>query len=47
MTLNTSLEEIMNAMGAQAAIAARELGKQRPSKKIMHLLPPRRFARAN
>ena len=27
MTLNTSLEEIMNAMGAQAAIAARELGR--------------------
>ena len=27
MTLNTSLEETMNAMGAQAAIAARELGR--------------------
>ena len=27
MTLNTSLEETMNAMGTQAAIAARELGR--------------------
>jgi glutamate-5-semialdehyde dehydrogenase len=33
MTLNTSLEETMNAMGAQAAIAARELGRATTEKK--------------
>ena len=38
MTLNTSLEETMNAMGAQAAIAARELGRATTEQKNKALI---------
>ena len=38
MTLNNSLEETMNAMGAQAAIAARELGRATTEQKNKALI---------
>ena len=38
MTLNTSIEETMNAMGAQAAIAARELGRATTEQKNKALI---------
>ena len=38
MTLNASLEETMNAMGAQAAIAARELGRATTEQKNKALI---------
>ena len=38
MTLNTSLEETLNAMGAQAAIAARELGRATTEQKNKALI---------
>ena len=46
MTLNTSLEEIMNAMGAQAAIAARELGRATTEQKNNALIAAAQNLRA-
>ena len=46
MTLNASLEEIMNAMGAQAAIAARELGRATPEQKNNALIAAAQNLRA-
>ena len=46
MTLNTSLEETMNAMGAQAAIAARELGRATTEQKNNALIAAAQNLRA-
>lgn len=46
MTLNASLEEIMNAMGAQAAIAARELGRATTEQKNNALIAAAQNLRA-
>ncbi|ERL46430.1 methylmalonyl-CoA epimerase protein [Candidatus Micropelagos thuwalensis] len=46
MTLNTSLEEIMNAMGTQAAIAARELGRATTEQKNNALIAAAQNLRA-
>ena len=46
MTLKTSLEEIMNAMGAQAAIAARELGRATTEQKNNALIAAAQNLRA-
>ena len=46
MTLNTSLEETMNAMGAQAAIAARELGRATTEQKNKALIAAAQNLRA-
>ena len=46
MTLNTSLEETMNAMGAQAAIAARELGRATTEQKNNALIAAAQKLRA-
>ena len=46
MTLNTSLEETMNAMGAQAAIAARELGRATTEQKNKTLISAAQNLRA-
>ena len=46
MTLNTSLEEIMNALGAQAAIAARELGRATTEQKNNALIAAAQNLRA-
>ena len=46
MTLNTSLEETMNAMGAQAAIAARELGRATTDQKNNALIAAAQNLRA-
>ena len=46
MTLNASLKEIMNAMGAQAAIAARELGRATTEQKNNALIAAAQNLRA-
>ena len=46
MTLNTSLEKTMNAMGAQAAIAARELGRATTEQKNNALIAAAQNLRA-
>ena len=46
MTLNTSLEETMNAMGTQAAIAARELGRATTEQKNNALIAAAQKLRA-
>jgi len=46
MTLNTSLEETMNAIGAQAAIAARELGRATTEQKNNALIAAAQNLRA-
>ena len=46
MTLNTSLEETMNAMGTQAAIAARELGRATTEQKNNALIAAAQNLRA-
>ena len=46
MTLNTSLDETMNAMGAQAAIAARELGRATTEQKNNALIAAAQNLRA-
>ena len=46
MTLNTSLEETMNAMGTQAAIAARELGRATTDQKNNALIAAAQKLRA-
>ncbi|HAK97836.1 MAG: glutamate-5-semialdehyde dehydrogenase [PS1 clade bacterium] len=46
MTLNASLEETMNAMGAQAAIAARELGRATTEQKNKTLIAAAQNLRA-
>ncbi len=46
MTLNTSLEETMNAMGAQATIAARELGRATTEQKNNALIAAAQNLRA-
>ena len=46
MTLNTSLEETMNAMGEQAAIAARELGRATTEQKNNALIAAAQNLRA-
>ena len=46
MTLNNSLEETMNAMGAQAAIAARELGRATTEQKNKTLIAAAQNLRA-
>ena len=46
MTLNTSLEETMNTMGAQAAIAARELGRATTEQKNKALIAAAQNLRA-
>ena len=46
MTLNASLEETMNAMGAQAAIAARELGRATTEQKNNALIAAAQNLRA-
>ena len=46
MTLNTSLEETMNAMGAQAAVAARELGRATTEQKNNALIAAAQNLRA-
>ena len=46
MTLNASLEETMNAMGAQAAIAARELGRATTEQKNKALIAAAQSLRA-